>query len=373
MELGAVQKVKAEIDRLKLRTKLHTSESKVTRGGLPFRIGHLYTILRNHVYRGEIKHKGEIHAGDHPPIIDQALWDQAQAQLASNVAVRRSGKSSKDPSLLAGLLFDGQGNRMTPSHAAKNGKRYRYYISNHLIAGTNKSRETKSGEGLRIAAQEIEGHVSAAIAMFLADPPKVMAELCPDDLAPAVITAALRQARSLGEAMTVEGTPDRYELIRSLIERVSIDDASICVELRRTALLEKLELPIDAAVQGNDTSLQLKMPAELRRLGKEKRLIVAAHAPKTNPDAVLIKAIVRGHQWFEMLKNRKVLSITDIANAEKLPRTYVGSVIPFALLAPDITEAILEGTQPIDLNLDRLINLSLPIDWAEQRSVLGFK
>ena len=74
-----------------------------------------------------------------------------------------------------------------------------------------------------------------------------------------------------------------------------------------------------------------------------------------------------------MLKNRKALSITDIANAEKLPRTYVGSVIPFALLAPDITEAILEGTQPIGLNLDRLINLSLPIDWAEQRSVLGFK
>ncbi len=116
------------------------------------------------------------------------------------------------------------------------------------------------------------------------------------------------------------------------------------------------------------------MPAELRRLGKEKRLIVAAHAPKANPDAVLIKAIVRGHQWFEMLKNRKALSITDIANAEKMPRTYIGSVIPFALLAPDITEAILEGTQPIDLrSLDRLINLSLPIDWAEQRSVLGFK
>jgi len=53
-------------------------------------------------------------------------------------------------------------NRMTPSHAVKNGKRYRYYVSNHLIAGTNKSRETKSGEGLRIAAQEIEGHVITA-------------------------------------------------------------------------------------------------------------------------------------------------------------------------------------------------------------------
>jgi hypothetical protein len=115
------------------------------------------------------------------------------------------------------------------------------------------------------------------------------------------------------------------------------------------------------------------MPAELRRLGKEKRLIVAALVPKTNPDAVLIKAIVRAHQWFEMLKNRAVESISDIAKSEQLPRTYVSSVIPFALLAPDITEAILEGTQPIDLNLDRLINVSIPLEWVEQCSVLGFK
>jgi hypothetical protein len=95
--------------------------------------------------------------------------------------------------------------------------------------------------------------------------------------------------------------------------------------------------------------------------------------PKTNPDAALIKAIVRAHQWFEMLKNRTVESITEIAKAEGLPRTYVSSVIPFALLAPDITSAVLEGTQPIDLSLDRLINAKLPLDWAEQRSVLGFK
>lgn len=373
VDLGSVRKVKAEIDRLKLCTKLHTQTSGKTRGGLPFRIGHLYTILRNHLYRGEIKHKGEVYAGDHEAVIDQALWDRAQAQLASNAAIRLSGKSSKDPSLLAGILFDDKGNRMTPSHAVKNGKRYRYYISNNLIAGKSRGRESDPGEGLRIAAQEIEGHVITAIAMFLAEPQKIVAELCPDDAVPTLAKAAIGQARSLGDALTAECTPDRYELIRSLIVRVGIDDVSIYVELRRASLMKKLGLPIDASSRDNDTPLQLEMPVELRRLGKEKRLIVAAHAPKTNPDAVLIKAIVRGHHWFELLKNRKALSITDIAIAENLPRTYVGSVIPFALLAPDITEAILEGAQPIDLNLDRLINISLSIDWAEQRSVLGFK
>ena len=109
----------------------------MTKGGLPFRVGHLYTILGNRLYRGEVSHKGAIYAGDHEAIIDQSLWDRVQAQFVSNTAVRRSGKSSKEPSLLAGLLFDTDGNRMTPTHAVKNGKeaRYRYYISNNLIAG----------------------------------------------------------------------------------------------------------------------------------------------------------------------------------------------------------------------------------------------
>ena len=114
------------------------------------------------------------------------------------------------------------------------------------------------------------------------------------------------------------------------------------------------------------------MPAELRRLGQVKRLIVAAHGPQTKPDAILIKAIVRAHSWFELLKSRKVQSIADIAKAEQLPRTYVSSLIPLALLAPDLTEAILDGRQPLGVTLDRLLTLSpLPLDWSEQRTVFA--
>jgi len=115
------------------------------------------------------------------------------------------------------------------------------------------------------------------------------------------------------------------------------------------------------------------MPAELRRIGKEKRLIVAALVPKTNPDAVLIKAIVRAHQWFEMLKNRTVQSISDLARIENVQRTYPSRIIPLAFLSPDITAAILEGRHPIDLSLDRLLEaMPLPLAWDEQRAALGF-
>ncbi len=221
----------------------HTSEAGTTRGGLPFRIGHLYTILSNRLYRGEISHKGAIHAGDHAAIVDQALWDRAQAQLASNAAIRRSGKASKEPSLLAGLLFDSRGNRMTPSHAVKSGKRYRYYLSNHLIAGPRRGRETDPGEGIRVPAQEIEGHVVSAIAMFLADPQKVIAELCPDNSAPAAASAALRRAAALGDTLRTGGG-EHYETIRDLVARVEIGDDTICIALKRSALAEQLDDPV---------------------------------------------------------------------------------------------------------------------------------
>jgi hypothetical protein len=86
-------------------------------------------MLQNRIYRGEIVHKEQSHPGEHTSIIDQSLWDAAQAQLAGNAAERNSSARHRQPSLLAGLLFDGDGNRMTPSHAVKKGTRYRYYVS----------------------------------------------------------------------------------------------------------------------------------------------------------------------------------------------------------------------------------------------------
>jgi DNA invertase Pin-like site-specific DNA recombinase len=371
-ELGAVQKMKTEIDRLKLRTKLHTSESGATRGGLPFRKGHLYTILGNPLYRGEVKHKGAVYAGDHEAIVDQSLWDRVQAQFVSNTAVRRSGKTSKEPSLLAGLLFDGDGNRMTPSHAVKSGKRYRYYISNNLIVGVGRGRKS-ADQGLRIPAQEIEKHVVMSIAAFLADAHRVSAELCPSGMPPAVAGAAIRGASSFGKELKTDSSREHYEAIRSLVTRVQVGDGAIVVTLRRQSLAERLSMPTDHDSPNADAPLELTIPAELRRIGKEKRLIVAALVPKTNPDAALMKAVVRAHQWFEMLKNRTVESISDLARIEKVQRTYPSRIIPLAFLSPDITAAILEGRQPIDLSLDRLLEaMPLPLAWDEQRAVLGF-
>jgi site-specific DNA recombinase len=68
-----------------------------------------------------------------------------------------------------------------------------------------------------------------------------------------------------------------------------------------------------------------------------------------------------------------VESITDLAQREGMNRTYASRLVPLAFLAPDITESILDGRQPVDLSLDRLLALMpLPLKWDEQRTALGF-
>src|SRR5215472_15081725 len=95
-------------------------------GGKPFSRGALYAILKNRTYLGETLHKGQAYPGEHTAIIDQPLWGAVPAQLATNTAERNSGTRHCHPSLLAGMLFDGDGDRMTPTHATKKRTGYRY-------------------------------------------------------------------------------------------------------------------------------------------------------------------------------------------------------------------------------------------------------
>jgi hypothetical protein len=122
-------------------------------------------MLQNRIYRGEITHRGNAYPAEHQPIVDEVLWDQVQAILYDNRVDRATGADAKQPSLLAGLIFDESGERLTPSHAVKKGTRYRYYVSRSLIVGTAKDKST----GRRIPAANLESLVITRLRAFLTD------------------------------------------------------------------------------------------------------------------------------------------------------------------------------------------------------------
>ena len=72
--------------------------------------------------------------------------------------------TARKVSLLAGMVFDENGERLTPTHAIKKGARYRYYVSASLVKG-----EGKGSHGRRIPAGDLETLVIARLRDFFAD------------------------------------------------------------------------------------------------------------------------------------------------------------------------------------------------------------
>jgi site-specific DNA recombinase len=118
----------------------------------------------------------------------------------------------------------------------------------------------------------------------------------------------------------------------------------------------------------------IDLPHRLERRGVEARLIVGnGRDSEPRPDTVLITLIAKAHQWLNALVNGSAHSITELAAGVNEDRNEISRCLPLAFLAPDIVENILRGTQPVDLTVEKLRRIgSLPHQWDEQRSLLGF-
>jgi site-specific DNA recombinase len=72
-ELGSVRLLKEDLDRDGLRSKLRLASNGSRSGEKSFSRGALYTLLRNPIYVGEIRHKGARYPGQHQPIVERSV------------------------------------------------------------------------------------------------------------------------------------------------------------------------------------------------------------------------------------------------------------------------------------------------------------
>jgi DNA invertase Pin-like site-specific DNA recombinase len=368
-ELGSVRLVKDELDACGIQSRLRTRTSGRPRGGKPFARGALYLMLQNRIYRGEIVHKEQSHPGEHTPIIDQPLWDAVQAQLASNAAGRNSSARHRQPSLLAGLLFDGDGNRMTPSHAVKKGTRYRYYVSGSLIT---KDR-TDDAAALRIPAAEIEQLVSDRVHRWLLDPGSIEKSTAAPFADPSIQHRHVARAKEIGKHWPELPVARKRAVLATLIERIEVRVDRIDIRLRPPRLLDGP----DTSPQGtNDEETELlSVPVRLRRAGREIRMVIDGIDPfaTAKPNARLIKLLLRARRFNAALTQSEGLAFAALAQREGVSRSYFTRLARLSYLAPDITQAILDGRQPRDLTPEKLLEHSrLPLAWHDQWIVLGF-
>jgi site-specific DNA recombinase len=292
-----------------------------------------------------------------------------QARLAGNAAQRNAGGRAAQPSLLAGMLFDSDGNRMTPSHAAKKGTRYRYYVSRSLI-----SKDQADGSaGLRIPAGEIEQLVASRVRRWLLDPGSIYTATSKYLPEPSTQQRLAVQAAEIGKRWSELPPARTRPVLAALIERVDVRVNQVDIHLRPTGLSALFNTAVTPSLR--EETVILSMPARLRRAGMEIRMLIDRTDPfaVVKPDPRLIKLLIRARRFNATLVQSEDVAFAALALREGVSRSYFTRVVRLSYLALDITQAILDGRQPCDLTAVKLLAHSrLPLGWHDQRTALGF-
>ncbi len=331
----------------------------------------IYGILGNPLYLGEFHVEGTVIKALHPPIVDRSVW-----QAVRDLKEARRLKKPPDPAhehLLLGFTFDELGRKMVVAAGVKQGTAYRYYTS------TPNHRLTRMGtKALRAGAADLEDLVRAAMATFFRDRAQVSR---------AVHALGFRDQDTDrlidcgGLAARWVETFDRRRLRRAweaLIERVELSRERVQIIVRCEQVRAFLAWPgsglfklrpnadgkhhhvyvVEAEAFAVRTERQFRLPFDVgRTVGKPKAGLVELLA-----FARQVQAVVYGERQ----------SVDEVARRFRRRPTFISRALRLNYLAPDIIAAIVDGRQPSDLTRRKLLNSSIPMDWVQQRALLGF-
>jgi site-specific DNA recombinase len=315
-------------------------------GGIRFGVGPLAYLLKNRVYIGEVVYRGEVHRGEHEPILDRDVFEEVQAKLAAG-AIERHLRLKASPAVLTGRIFDDRGNRMSPSHSNKLGARYRYYVSHAVI----QKRRQDAGSITRVPAPEIETLVLKAVREHLQ-----------------TIANAEHQITALD-----------HDLIERHVERIVVTPKAIEVRLLDTKA--EATTPRDPHRDGMGQERNDPQPVTLALSWSPQTfsavkgvLHMPEPAPRLKPELCdgLLIAIAKARGWVDDLLGDRVASFAEIAAREDKTERYIRLLASLAFTSPRIITAFIDGTGPADLTVAGLAK-ALPHSWADQERQFGLR
>ncbi|PPD31358.1 MAG: recombinase family protein [Hyphomicrobium sp.] len=373
-ELKSVLALKEDLDENGIVSKARLDRLGHAKGGVPIARGALYLMLQNRIYRGEIVHKDTSYPGLHEPIVDEALWNEVQSALSENRVERVTRSTAAAPSLLAGLVYDDSGERMSPTHANKKCTRYRYYVSQSLI---KRGRPQASEAACRVPAADLESIVEDRICVLLRDE-TVMLEVAGSTTV-AMKKSLIENAADLARRWPALPASAKRTILHAIVARVDIRPDAVDVSVRPSVLpaVVKPDLDIRRLPEKPEGPTQvLSVPARLRRTGMETKLLIQGTLgaePTPRSDRSLLRLIAMAHRFNELALTGAGLTITELATQAGVSRSYFSRVLRLSFLAPEITKAIVQGRQPADFSAIKLMGAGqFESAWSDQCRHLGF-
>jgi site-specific DNA recombinase len=333
-------------------TKVQNRTSGPHKGGIPFRRGSLFYLLKNPVYRGKIVHKGQIYEGEHEAVVDEGLWDAVQAQLATKAPPRKRPTNDPLKAMLRGLLTDPHGRPMVPTYATKRSRRYSYYETRKDLARPADPPATRFVQG------QLERHLVVHLTQLLED------------------EHALRRLSGIEEAGQLRPMFDTSKLLACRLafegsREAILQDVISALQVRPERI--EVVLNADALAAGTGSELNWSIPLPDRKPFREAKLRIDSEKTGSMPDSKLVQLIVDALEARQLVINCPGLSINQIANKEGRCRKRMTKLVSVSWLSPRIVESIVAGTQPKEINRTLLLETALPTDWGEQENLLGLK
>jgi len=306
LKSGSVKETMLSLKHQGYRTPKRISKKGREYGDAIISRGHIYRILENPAYIGQVRHKDKIYDGQHEGIIDPDIFKQAQDKL-QNAAPARETSITKSGTLLQGKLYDLDGTIYTPTYTTKKGKRYSYYISQNLL----QFKDHPKGVLARFPAAEIESLITSHL------------------------KAEIRNADNIAQWLGLFQIADRDKIIylkenikanapffRTIIERITIFEDRIAVHVNIKALRKTIIKDLDVTLPENyPTSETLNIPFRPQR-SRHGELILS-----DNPDDPLglspheVKQLVSGIVWRDELFSGK--TFREIGKTYGVAHSYV--------------------------------------------------
>lgn len=254
---------------------------------------------------------------------------------------------------LAGFIRDGHGRRMTPSHAVKQQKRYRYYVSQI------ESHADMTTPAWRVSAPELESRALEEVKAAISE--EMRHALSRGQMSGDAIQLLQGRCGASLEALTQTSLAALREQLLQLVKSVDLDEA----RLRITLSLDS----IDEHLAGPD---QRELAIAIVRNGRQAKIVIPPPASREQlPNSSLLKLVAQA--FAARAEIDKGGSFQEVAGHLGCGREYLADLLRTSYLAPSIIQAILEGRQPADLSRKRLVQTNrIPLGWGEQEALFGF-
>ncbi len=338
LELKSVPKLMQYFKGNEIKTKTDKYFSK----------GQLYHLLANKVYIGKITHKDKIYDGEHEAIICDEIFEEVQKLLYENKVDKTCGVKSSSNSLLAGLIYDDLGNKMTPSHSNSHGRRYRYYISRAL-----KNNE-ETGSVSKIPAGEVEKFVIETTKEFLQDKKQIQNIVSEYKISKQNKLIYIAQnIQDYSEPKLIRAIIHRIVVSKNLIE-ITYNEASIKKVLNALANNQEIVIP-----DKNEelTPIVISKNIKITQPSRNDNILIlnAKEYDTLQPNPYLVNAIVKSFYYHKQIQAGKTIEDLQIEEGLKDSK-YIRNIMNLKYISPELAKQILNGTQPQELSLQKLIN-----------------